>query len=51
MRMEKAYKEGKVRAIGLSNFSEEQIREASPSAWSGPSSSRPSSTRTSRRPG
>lgn len=25
--MEKAYKEGKVRAIGLSNFSEEQIRE------------------------
>lgn len=25
--MEKAYKEGKVRAIGLSNFNEEQIRE------------------------
>ncbi len=25
--MEKAYKEGKVRAIGLSNFTEEQIRE------------------------
>lgn len=25
--MEKAYKEGKVKAIGLSNFSEEQIRE------------------------
>ena len=25
--MEKAYKEGKVRAIGLSNFNEEQVRE------------------------
>ena len=25
--MEKAYKEGKVRAIGLSNFNEAQIRE------------------------